>query len=125
VLDRMMGSAIRESPQGVVARPSAPVSREGAVPAPPIARQISFTAEHHFTTTGSIGVDDVADSSLLPLPVIVQVTRRCNFKCAFCSETAPARDPTIEDLGLGSAFGWLSDPRFLALHARDGAPTAV
>ena len=39
-----------------------------------------------------ISVDD------LPLSVILQVTRRCNFSCIFCSETEMMADPTLEEL---------------------------
>lgn len=35
-----------------------------------------------------------------PLSVIVQVTRRCNFNCIFCSETADMPDPSLADLEL-------------------------
>jgi len=33
-----------------------------------------------------------------PLSVILQVTRRCNFSCVFCSETQYIPDPTIDEL---------------------------
>ena len=33
-----------------------------------------------------------------PLSVIYQVTRRCNFDCDFCSETARVKDPTLEEI---------------------------
>lgn len=34
----------------------------------------------------------------LPLSVIIQVTRRCNFSCIFCSETEKMTDPTLEEI---------------------------
>lgn len=34
----------------------------------------------------------------LPLSVILQVTRKCNLSCVFCSETEKIPDPTIADL---------------------------
>jgi len=34
----------------------------------------------------------------LPLSVILQVTRRCNFSCVFCSEIEKMADPTLSDL---------------------------
>ena len=61
---------------------------------------ISFSREGHYFTTA------VADSQLdaaiaemdRPLSVIYQVTRRCNFDCDFCSETARVKDPTVEEI---------------------------
>ncbi len=34
----------------------------------------------------------------LPLSVILQITRRCNFSCVFCSETLEMPDSTLEQL---------------------------
>lgn len=34
----------------------------------------------------------------LPLSVILQVTRQCNFSCVFCSETEKMAEPTIEEI---------------------------
>lgn len=34
-----------------------------------------------------------------PLSVILQVTRRCDFSCDFCSEIEPIADPSLEQLG--------------------------
>ncbi|MDO8743118.1 MAG: radical SAM protein [Candidatus Azambacteria bacterium] len=34
----------------------------------------------------------------LPLSVILQVTRRCNFSCIFCSEIEKMADPTLSEL---------------------------
>lgn len=39
-------------------------------------------------------------SDSLPLSVILQVTRQCNFSCVFCSETEKMDDPTIEEMQL-------------------------
>lgn len=44
------------------------------------------------TNQDKLSVDD------LPLSVILQVTRRCNFSCVFCSETEMMADPTLEDM---------------------------
>jgi MoaA/NifB/PqqE/SkfB family radical SAM enzyme len=41
---------------------------------------------------GEVSSDD------LPLSVILQITRRCNFSCVFCSETEKMDDPTLEEL---------------------------
>jgi len=37
-------------------------------------------------------------SNELPLSVILQVTRRCNFSCVFCSEIEKMTDPTLEEI---------------------------
>lgn len=37
-------------------------------------------------------------SNKLPLSVIIQVTRRCNFSCIFCSEIEKMPDPTLEEI---------------------------
>ncbi len=34
----------------------------------------------------------------LPLSVILQITRRCDFSCIFCSETKKMKDPTLRDM---------------------------
>lgn len=36
----------------------------------------------------------------LPLSVILQVTRRCNLDCVFCSEISPLPDPSLAELAL-------------------------
>ena len=33
-----------------------------------------------------------------PLSAILQITRKCNMKCLFCSETEMIKDPSLEDL---------------------------
>lgn len=37
-------------------------------------------------------------SNELPLSVILQITRHCNFSCVFCSETVKMADSTLEQL---------------------------
>lgn len=44
-----------------------------------------------------VGQGEVSSDNL-PLSVILQVTRRCNFSCVFCSETDKMDDPTLEEL---------------------------
>lgn len=34
----------------------------------------------------------------LPLSVILQITRHCNFSCVFCSETVKMEDPSLDEL---------------------------
>lgn len=44
-----------------------------------------------------VGKDAIV-SDELPLSVIIQITRRCNFSCVFCSETVKMPDSTFEQL---------------------------
>ena len=59
---------------------------------------VAFTAGHHFTVTGQASVDELAEAASVPLSVILQVTKRCNFDCSFCSETLQLPDPTLAEL---------------------------
>jgi MoaA/NifB/PqqE/SkfB family radical SAM enzyme len=59
---------------------------------------IVFTEGHHFSLTGPHTVATAADGASGPLSVIVQVTRRCNFDCSFCSEVLLEPDPTLDAL---------------------------
>jgi molybdenum cofactor biosynthesis enzyme MoaA len=59
---------------------------------------VAFTARHHFTAVGDGDPRDLAESASAPLSVIVQVTKRCDFGCVFCSETLMMPDPTLEQL---------------------------
>jgi MoaA/NifB/PqqE/SkfB family radical SAM enzyme len=62
---------------------------------------IEFSAEGHYFTAQA--TDEELDAAIRtidrPLSVIYQVTRRCNFDCDFCSETARVKDPTLEEIG--------------------------
>ncbi|GAA2471464.1 radical SAM protein [Winogradskya humida] len=72
-----------------------------AVPAatPPQAPgAVAFTAGHHFTVVDGADVTALADAATAPLSVILQVTKRCNFDCSFCSETLQLPDPTLGEL---------------------------
>ncbi len=71
-----------------------------AVPAAP--RQdptgpVAFTVGHHFVASGA-SARELADTATAPLSVILQVTKRCNFDCSFCSETLQLPDPTLTEL---------------------------
>ena len=73
------------------------------VPAVPVRPRVSasgvaFTAGHHFAVAGEASVEDLADAAAVPLSVILQVTKRCNFDCSFCSETLQLPDPTLAEL---------------------------
>jgi MoaA/NifB/PqqE/SkfB family radical SAM enzyme len=59
---------------------------------------IRFTAGHHFTTDPEADIGQLAAQMTAPLSVIVQVTKRCDFDCTFCSETLILPDPTIGQL---------------------------
>jgi hypothetical protein len=70
-------------------------------PAPRVAGSVgpvAFTASHHFTVTGDAAIEDPAEAATVPLSVILQVTKRCNFDCSFCSETLQLPDPTLPEL---------------------------
>ncbi|WP_235462839.1 radical SAM protein [Frankia sp. BMG5.23] len=54
-----------------------------------------FTAGHHFNLAPSSDLEEVASAATGPLSVILQVTKRCNFDCSFCSETLQEPDPTL------------------------------
>jgi len=53
---------------------------------------------HHFTAAGGADVEGLAAVATAPLSVILQVTKRCNFDCNFCSETLQLPDPTLVEL---------------------------
>ena len=59
---------------------------------------VAFTAGHHFTATRDADLRELAESAGAPLSVIVQVTKRCDFGCVFCSETLMMPDPTLDQL---------------------------
>jgi Molybdenum cofactor biosynthesis enzyme len=59
---------------------------------------VRFTAGHHFTVDTSVDLDQLAEQMTAPLSVIVQVTKRCDFDCSFCSETLQLPDPTLAQL---------------------------
>ncbi len=59
---------------------------------------VGFTAGHHFTVAAGSDPAALAEAAAAPLSVIVQVTKRCDFNCGFCSETLQMADPTLEQL---------------------------
>jgi MoaA/NifB/PqqE/SkfB family radical SAM enzyme len=59
---------------------------------------VGFTAGHHFSLTEGADPAALAEAATAPLSVIVQVTKRCDFNCGFCSETLQMADPTLEQL---------------------------
>ncbi|MEV6810094.1 radical SAM protein [Streptomyces sp. NPDC051132] len=52
----------------------------------------------HFDAPADLGATQIADSLTAPLSVIIQVTKRCDFDCSFCSEILQMPDPTLEQL---------------------------
>jgi MoaA/NifB/PqqE/SkfB family radical SAM enzyme len=59
---------------------------------------VIFTEGHHFRLSGQMTVDELATRITAPLSVILQITKRCDFDCNFCSETLQLPDPTLEQL---------------------------
>lgn len=61
---------------------------------------IEFLPDGHYFTAAATDteLDGIIHTIERPLSVIYQVTRRCNFDCAFCSETARVKDPTLEEI---------------------------
>lgn len=51
-----------------------------------------------FETTSIQDVLKNADKIKRPLSAILQITRRCNLDCVFCSEITPMPDPTVDQL---------------------------
>jgi len=72
-------------------------------PVPPAARvgsdgPVVFTSGHHFALEQGADPVALAGAASAPLSVIVQVTRRCDFGCGFCSEIVQMPDPTLAQL---------------------------
>jgi Radical SAM superfamily len=59
---------------------------------------VAFTSGHHFDLAGDADPGVLAETATVPLSVIVQVTKRCDFGCVFCSETLQMADPALEQL---------------------------
>src|SRR5690349_639417 len=59
---------------------------------------VRFTEGHHFSLVPDVSVEELAERAAVPLSVILQVTKRCNFDCSFCSETLQLPDPTLAEL---------------------------
>ena len=95
-------------PERVVMPPTSPGTAGTpllGVPEVPVRRSdgpnegpVTFTAGHYFTRIGDTGPCELAETATAPLSVIVQVTKRCDFGCVFCSETLMMPDPTLDQL---------------------------
>lgn len=64
---------------------------------------VQFTDGHHFVLGADADADSVAGELTAPLSVIVQITKRCDFDCSFCSETLQVPDPSLRDLETAAA----------------------
>jgi MoaA/NifB/PqqE/SkfB family radical SAM enzyme len=64
---------------------------------------IRFTTGHHFSLLQGAEMETLGRSATVPLSVILQVTKRCDFDCVFCSETLRMKDPTLAQLTTMSA----------------------
>src|SRR6266487_1055689 len=60
--------------------------------------RMAFTEGHHFTLDSRSDPRKLGEAAAAPLSVIVQVTKRCDFNCGFCSETLQMADPTLSQL---------------------------
>ena len=74
--------------------PEVPVRRSDS----PNEGPVTFTAGHHFSPAGDTDPCALAETAAAPLSVIVQVTKRCDFGCVFCSETLMMPDPSLDQL---------------------------
>jgi MoaA/NifB/PqqE/SkfB family radical SAM enzyme len=59
---------------------------------------VAFTSGHHFALAEGVDPGSLAAAAATPLSVILQVTKRCDFGCVFCSETLQMTDPTLTQL---------------------------
>lgn len=59
---------------------------------------VAFTGGHHFELAVGADLARVAEQATVPLSVILQVTKRCNFDCSFCSEVLQLPDPTLAEM---------------------------
>lgn len=59
---------------------------------------VAFTPGHHFALSGEADPAALAEAAAVPLSVILQVTKRCDFGCVFCSETLHMGDPSLDQL---------------------------
>jgi MoaA/NifB/PqqE/SkfB family radical SAM enzyme len=86
-------------PRGTSGLPVLPVPRPPARDRPQAGSgAVAFTAGHHFAVDGQADPTALGEAATAPLSVIVQVTKRCDFSCGFCSETLQMPDPTLDQL---------------------------
>ena len=85
---------------GTAGLPLLPVPGIPARARRPASGTVAFTAGHHFTADGLADPAALGEAAAVPLSVIVQVTKRCDFNCGFCSETLQMADPTLGQLAV-------------------------
>ncbi|TDD61640.1 radical SAM protein [Actinomadura rubrisoli] len=78
--------------------PSVPARPQGEQTGP-----IRFTGGHHFVLSPDADWAALLAQATAPMSVILQVTKRCDFDCNFCSETMQMRDPSLADLEAAAA----------------------
>jgi len=76
--------------------PQMPLRKEDEASGGPV----RFTAGHHFALSPGSDAVELAGRAGAPLSVIVQVTKRCDFDCTFCSETLQMKDPSLAQLAV-------------------------
>jgi hypothetical protein len=54
---------------------------------------VAFTAGHHFALDGHADPGALGEAAAVPLSVILQVTKRCDFNCAPSSPTPSPAPP--------------------------------
>lgn len=59
---------------------------------------VEWTDGHHFQLNRNQTADTVSEHLTAPLSVILQVTKRCDFDCNFCSEILQQPDPSLTQL---------------------------
>ncbi|MFC4048271.1 hypothetical protein ACFOY4_01135 [Actinomadura syzygii] len=64
---------------------------------------VRFTDGHHFVSDPDADIGRIAEEVMAPLSVIVQVTKRCDSDCNFCSETLQLPDPSLQELESAAA----------------------
>src|ERR1700690_2871856 len=85
---------------GTAGLPLLPVPGIPARARRPASGTVAFTAGHHFTADGLADPAALGEAAAVPLSVNVQVTKRCDFNCGFCSETLQMADPTLGQLAV-------------------------
>src|SRR6201996_4991052 len=83
---------------GTPGLPMLPVPEIPARKQPGSSGPVASTAGHPSALTGETGPAALAAAATVPLSVILQVTKRCDFDCVFCSETLQVGDPTLDRL---------------------------
>src|ERR1022692_4967994 len=73
------------------------ISQAPAVDSTPDRLEYMVNAQH-FRAPAGANINEIAAQAKVPLSVILQVTRRCDLGCSFCSESRDIPDPTLSQL---------------------------